>query len=380
VERETREEDSEEGLGAEVGVVVALLHPKAGSVTKQRPSARKRRTTVERDDISRVIRWAMFGRVVAALLAFASNCAAPKAGPAEAPEPVAAPSGPSTAASSVPSFSPPVATKEAPPGRPCGALGCLAFATPQAAFEHALESSPRIIALGEAHAQKDAPKVKSTTRRFAEELLPGLEGRASDLVIELLTTNGSCGQAVEKDVAERQKPVTEPQAATNQNQYVTLGAIAKKHGIAPHALVPECEELRAVTQAGAGDIERMLVLIADATVRETEKLLANGDPKHAIVLYGGALHNDTEPRPGRETWSYAARLAKRVDGRYVEIDLVVPEFVKPTPTWQGLPWYAAFDSLAPSPETVLYQPSPSSYVLIFPRSASPQSAAAASAP
>jgi hypothetical protein len=299
-----------------------------------------------------------------------AGCGAPAKAPPAAPSPsataaVAARSPASTSPSTAPG--PPATT--APVGRPYGELGCLAFATPKAAFEHALSGTPRIIALGEAHAQKDAPKVKSTTRRFAEELLPGLQGRASDLVIELLTTNGSCGAAVEKDVAERQKPVTEPQAATNQNQYVTLGGVAKKLGIAPHALVPECGELKAVTEAGAGDIERLLVLIADVTVRETEKLLTSSDPKLAILLYGGALHNDLAPRPGREAWSYGPRLVERAPGRYVEVDLVVPEFVKPTPVWQALPWYTPFEALPPGSETILYQPSPSSYVLIFPRSA-----------
>ncbi|HEX6764640.1 MAG TPA: hypothetical protein VF103_04160, partial [Polyangiaceae bacterium] len=256
---------------------------------------------------------------------------------------------------------------------------CLAFSTPEAAFERALASNPRIIALGEAHAQKDTT-VKSTTRRFAEDLLPGLTGRASDLVVELVTTNGSCGQAVEKDVAERQKPVTEPQAATNQNQYITLGVVSKKLGIAPHALVPECEELRAVSAAGEGDIERMLVMITDATVRETEKLLASSDPKRSIVLYGGALHNDIAPRAGHETWSYGPRLSQRVGGRYVELDLVVPELVKPTPAWQAFAWYSAFEALGPSDESVLYELGPASYVLIFPRTPASPAPAASAAP
>ena len=320
---------------------------------------------------SRVVRWDMLERARgAAILSLLLGCGAQPGAPATAPAPsvtgsAIAPSTPTSASPAAPGRAATAATT----GRPCGELGCLAFATPKEAFEHALSGTPRVIALGESHAQKDAPKVKSTTRRFAEELLPSLQGRASDLVIELLTTNGSCGARVEKDVAERQKPVTEPQAATNQNQYVTLGAVAKKLGIAPHALVPECGELEAVTKAGEGDIERLLVLIADVTVRETEKLVTSSDPKQAIVLYGGALHNDLAPRPGREAWSYGPRLTKRVDGRYVEIDLVVPEFVKPTPVWQALPWYAPFEALPTGTETILYQPSPSSYVLIFPRSA-----------
>jgi len=59
-----------------------------------------------------------------------------------------------------------------------------------------------------------------------------------------------------------------------------------------------------------------------------------------------------------------------------EIDLVVPEFVRPTPAWQALPWYPSFTELAPNAETILMRPSPTSYVLIFPRStpaAAPQS-------
>jgi hypothetical protein len=317
----------------------------------------------------------MLGRVGAALAMLVAGCGSGPA--AQQPSPVVTaavrPTPPPPAATPASAASPAAVAEPPSAGaaRPCGDLGCLAFATAEAAFEHALAAEPRIVALGEAHAQKDAPKVKSTVRRFAEELLPKLEGRATDLVLELLTTNGSCGKAVENDVAERQKPVTEPQAASNQNQYVTLGALGKKLGIAPHPLVPECEELRAVSQAGAADIDRLLVLIADAMVRETEKLLASADPKRAIVLYGGALHNDLTPRPGRERWSYGPRLSKSAGGRYVEIDLVIPEYVKPTPSWQGFPWYAAWIALAPSSETILYQPSPASFVLIFPRSAPP---------
>jgi hypothetical protein len=312
-----------------------------------------------------MVRWDMFGRAIGSALAgFMAGCGASRG---VAPTPQTEPRSPPRPVLSDPA---PTPSSNAPASaRRCGELGCLAFRTPREAFEHALSSNPRVIALGEAHAQKDGPKVKSTTQRFAEELLPELSGRASDLVIELLTTNGSCGQALEKDVAERQKPVTEPQSQTNQNEYVTLGAVAKQHGIAPHALVPECEELRAVSAAGGGDIERLLVLIADATLRQTEKLVASRDPKRSVVLYGGALHNDLVPRKGREAWSFGPRLKERVGGRYVEIDLVVPEFVKPTPAWQAFPWYAPFQALVPGPETILYQLSPESYVLVFPQSA-----------
>src|SRR5882724_6421643 len=37
--------------------------------------------------------------------------------------------------------------------RPCGALDCMAFVSAQAAFDYVLRSEPRVLAIGEAHAQ-----------------------------------------------------------------------------------------------------------------------------------------------------------------------------------------------------------------------------------
>jgi hypothetical protein len=252
-------------------------------------------------------------------------------------------------------------------GIPCGELGCRAFDSPRAAFEFALRGAPLVVAVGEAHAQKGAPKVVPTIQRFEIELLPALAGRAKNLVLELVVPDKKCRQGEDKAVRERTKSVTEPQAESNQNEFVALGFAAKKLGIRPEALVPTCEELGTVVQAGEGDIAAMLSLIAEVALRETLAFLLHGDPTQSVVLYGGLLHNDLEPRPGRESWSFGPRLREQTGGRYVEIDLIVPEYIGSAPPWTSLSFYSHYDASKHGDRTILFEPSPNSFVLVFPR-------------
>jgi hypothetical protein len=309
----------------------------------------------------------------AAALGALACAAAPKPAPAPAPVPTAssaqaAPQPPSVPAkvASAPADGSENARTPAD-GRPCGELGCRAFATPRAAFEYAVRSAPRVLAIGESHAQKNALAVTSATERFRNELLPALAGRAKGIVIELLLPDRRCQKSEVKAVEKRQEVVTKPQAATNQNEFVALGQTARSLGIVPQPLVPTCDELRAVLAAGAGDIDAMLELIANITVRETLALLQAGAPEQAVLTYGGLVHNDKSPRPGRETWSFGPRLAEKAGGSYIELDLIVPEFVRPEPPWTNLPWYPHYDAARDGTETRLFETSPGSFVLVFPR-------------
>ena len=254
---------------------------------------------------------------------------------------------------------------EAASSRACGELGCLRFDSAEAAFDHVLESAPRVLGLGEAHAQKGSPNVPSSTKRFMDTLLPRLAGKASDLVIELWVSAGQCG-AVEKKVEKQQRPVTESQAASNQDEFLELGHRAKALGIQPHALVPTCDEYHAIASAGPDDIDRMLAMIAAATARQIEALLAKGTPG-MIVAYGGALHNDLPPRLGREHWSFGPRLAEVTRGGYVELDLIVPEFVKDTESWRAFPWFSAYRSSSDTSGVLLFAPGERSFTLLFAR-------------
>ncbi|WP_437989935.1 hypothetical protein [Sorangium sp. So ce145] len=314
--------------------------------------------------------------------AFLAACGAPAGGAPSADAPSAsAPSAsaPSASAAASGSGSPPAAppppTPQAaaptafPAPAPCGALGCLAFDTPAQAFARVLESGPRVLAVGEAHAQQGSEGIPSTTRRFTELFLPGLAGRASDLIIELWAVDPRCKKEQVARVETEQRAVTQGQAAQNQNEFLALGHAAKRLGIRPHQLTPSCQEYDAIVRAGPDAVTAMLEMIARLTAAEAKALLGREDATGKMVIaYGGALHNDVAPRPGRERWSFGPELSAITAGKYVELDLIVRELIKESESWRALPWYPHFDKEKHPDKAVLFNPAPGSYTLIFPRS------------
>jgi len=263
-------------------------------------------------------------------------------------------------------------TPATPSGRPCGGLDCLAFDTPRQAFEHALAGDPRVVAVGEAHAQKAGPAVESATRRFARELLPALAPRVKGVVVELLAPDRRCEQREAEAVAERTKPITEPQREANQNEFVALGFEARKLGMRAEPLIPTCEELRAILGA-ENDVGALLELIASVTAREAVAFLDQRPPEEALLIYGGLVHNDVTPSAERAAWSFGPRLAEHAKRSYVELDLIVPELVRNEPPWTSLPWFSQYDPARAGRETLLYRTGPASFVLIFPRSGATES-------
>ncbi|MBI4700311.1 MAG: hypothetical protein HY744_03935 [Deltaproteobacteria bacterium] len=231
-----------------------------------------------------------------------------------------------------------------------------------------LGTQPRILAVGEAHAPQGSEAVLSATSRFAHALLPLLRGRMSDLVLELAVADGSCG-ARERQVAAAQKPVTARQASTNQDELVALRRRATELGARAHLLRPSCADYAEVARAGPDAIPRMLELVARLTATRVRALLsaAPSSSDRMVVTYGGAMHNDLVPRPGREKWSFGPERSARTSGRYVELDLVVPEYVRDNDSWRALEWYPYFSPAAHPGKTLLFNPRPGSYVLIFPR-------------
>lgn len=281
--------------------------------------------------------------------------------PGQGPEPPATSPAPQSAASAAPK--PPSA-----PDNRCGALDCRSFDSPLAAFDAVLAEKPIVLGVGEAHALAGTEGIPSTTRRFTEAFLPKLAGNTSDLIVELMLPSAGCEQK-KQEVAKRQEVVTKPQAESNQSEYVTLGHSARKHGIAPDILRPSCDDLTRITEAGPGDINVMLETIARLTKSKVEQLISLNEKDHKqamVVTYGGALHNDVSPREGRETWSYGPALSERTHGRYVELDLIVPEFIKDTDSWRALSWYTHYDRDKLGDKTVLFKVAAHSYVLVFP--------------
>jgi hypothetical protein len=250
----------------------------------------------------------------------------------------------------------------------CGGLACRTYPTAAAAFEAILAAEkPLVLAIGEAHAQKGAT-VDSSTKRFTDELLPVVQGKASDLVVEAMMPPQGCKPQVEQ-VREKQKVATAPQAQTNQSEYLVLGTEARKHGIVPDLLRPSCADLDAIEKAGDDAIGASLATIARLTVAQVDKLLARNEKLQqdkVVIAYGGALHNDLAPGKGREDWSYAARLVDRTKGRFVEVDLFVPDFIRDDETWRKFEWRAHYDPSAHPDKAVVYHPRDHGYVVILP--------------
>jgi hypothetical protein len=287
-----------------------------------------------------------------------------------APGPTTAPSAPPAIASATTSASAAALLPPMPGGTPCGDLGCTQFDDPKAAFLAAVAGDPRVIAVGEAHAPRGATAT-SAARRFTGELLPQLKGRASDLLVELMMPPTGCADA-SAEVRQKQAPATSQQAPTNQNEYLAMGEAARSLGIVPDMLRPSCADLDAVRDAGADAIEASLEMIASLSTAQAGKLVdrdarTEGDRGKAVVVYGGMLHNDLDPAPERAKWSYAPALDAKVGGRFVAVDLVVPEFIVEDATWRGLPWFAHYDRERMGGKTTLFRVAPKSFVIVFAR-------------
>jgi hypothetical protein len=256
-------------------------------------------------------------------------------------------------------------------GTPCGELGCTQFDSVEEAFLAATRGDPRVIAIGEAHAQKGATAA-SSAKRFTETLLPLLEGRASDLLVELMNPPSAC-VARAAEVKKQQEVVTSHQAKTDQNEYVTMGEAAKKLGIVPDMLRPSCGDMDAIHDAGEDAIELSLSTIARLTAKKVEELVDRDtrtpkDANKVVVTYGGAIHHDRLPPKEREAWCFGPEVDAYVKGRYVEIDLYVPEYIEDTPAWKKLPWVAHYDRARLGAKATLFRPRERAFVIVFPES------------
>src|SRR4051794_19615123 len=72
------------------------------------------------------------------------------------------------------------------------------FDSPLSAVQSLLAQKPRVVGFGEYHeiegATAGGAKIRSSIKRFTEELLDGLAPSASDLILETWVTEGRCGK------------------------------------------------------------------------------------------------------------------------------------------------------------------------------------------
>ena len=263
----------------------------------------------------------------------------------------------------------PSATISDGPDGPCGPADCHQYDSLAEAFESTLVGKPRLVAVGEAHAQKGTV-VASSAKHFTETILPRLAGRASDLLVELMNPPSGCAPTTEV-VRRKQEVVTRVQAPTDQGEYVAMGERARHLGIVPDLLRPSCADLEAVKAAGDDSISASLEMIARLTRAQAVKLLDRdahtpGDADKLVITYGGAIHNDLDPPKERAAWSFAPALSAYTEGRFVAVELFIPELIDDSDRWKSWFFYRYYDPAKLGAKTTVFHRG-NTFVIVLPR-------------
>jgi len=229
------------------------------------------------------------------------------------------------------------------------------------------EVRPGVIGFGEYHQLNRTSDTLSAIARFSGAMMPVLSPGASDLVVETWVSVGSCGK-VEKQVVAEVDEVSERPAET-ADETVLLLKRAKALGVAPHILSVSCAEYEKVLGADGGlDYLAFLELVAkrlgDGAAEVVARRPADG-PRKIVAIYGGAMHNDVAPRSGFEAVSFAKRMQELGYGPYVEIDLLVPEFVAESNLAKDEPWFPLVTKIASPDRVALIDRGGGAYVILL---------------
>jgi hypothetical protein len=251
------------------------------------------------------------------------------------------------------------------------------FATAVEAVQAALAGSTGgVVAFGELHQTRDTAGIPSALKRFETDILPAVADRLSHLVIETWVTTGRCGEAEKAVTADVEKTTQRP--ASTESEIETLIRIARERGITPRILSISCADYEAMRPAGGGiNYDRTLRVTARALEGAIVRAVgeaggrSGGAPSsegpRMVAVYGGALHNDLVPDPELAAYSFAPRVLAATLGRFLEIDLVVPEYATGSSVTQAQPWWRAYRrARAGRRAAVLIRRSARSYVVVFP--------------
>jgi len=235
-----------------------------------------------------------------------------------------------------------------------------------AALHAVIPADARVVGFGELHARVDRASVPSALSRFTRAL-PSFGDKVSDLIVETWVVDPKCGKTA---VAATKKIETEvKRPAATKSEITLLAEAARTAGIQPHAMTLSCKDYARLAPAkGEPDPLAMLTLTTKELTRIATSAIAfrdrRPDSRPWITLYGGALHNDRFPDDAVAEWSYAAAIDKASRDRFVEIDLIVPEFAEPDPASQKQPW---FPLIATAHQVRVWKRGERSFVIILPR-------------
>ena len=244
---------------------------------------------------------------------------------------------------------------------PCDDLVYREFPSTAAAMDTLLdEAGPtKVYAVGEYHPTR-AMQASSPLSRFTHDILDKLVPRSRHLVVETWLDDG-CDSASRQVKREVQDATGRPAGQGLDIEALKMRSALRR--LETHGLPMTCFEHGALLDGtGRVDFLRLLELVTEK-LGSTARSLVSED--RAVIVYGGALHNDLYPRWPLEDLSYARNLSKDLGGGVVEIDLVVPEVVAPMPMVRLEDWFPLLGRAAPE-NVILWERGPSSYVLILP--------------
>ena len=113
-------------------------------------------------------------------------------------------------------------------------------------------------------------------------------------------------------------------------------------------------------------LELVATRLGESAAQLVAKLPA-GEPRRIVAIYGGAMHNDVTPRPGFEAVSFARRMQELGYGPYVEVDLLVPEFVAQSNLAKEEPWFPLVMKIASEGSVALIERGGGAYIILLKR-------------
>jgi hypothetical protein len=232
------------------------------------------------------------------------------------------------------------------------------------AMREVLLMRPAIIGVGEVHQQKGSPSTRSALRRFTEDMLAPLQGKATDLIAETWMVTGKCGAAEVQVTVDVEATTRRPE--NTETEVVKLLKAAKSRGMQPHILEVHCSQYdRLLGKGKKVEYDALLSLITDGlTAKATKIWRSSPGRKKTIVLYGGALHNDLLPLKELKRYAYAPALRRLSNGAFIELDLYVPELVEGDPAMKNQKWYSLLGQ-ASGEKVILVKRGKGSFVLIM---------------
>lgn len=218
----------------------------------------------------------------------------------------------------------------------------------------------KVYAVGEYHPSRRHGAVRTPLEYFTTEVLDVLVPHASHLVVETWIDAG-CSAASRSVEAEVRSTLGRPAGTTSELEALVLRGARRR--LATRGLSMTCIEHGALLDGrGRVDFVRLLFMVTEKLAATTRELL---ETERAVIVYGGALHNDLFPRWPLAELSYAYALSRELGGGVLEIDLVVPEIVATMPLIRNEDWFPLLGRVAPD-RVLVWKRGPASYVVLLP--------------